>query len=338
MTHKYILSCDGGGIKGIITLMILDKIEKETGKKIYEIFDFYAGTSMGALIVMYLVYKKYSPRDIIDKYYNDKFLNEFFSAPGDRMIYRLSKHKPSHTANFLIESALFFRVLKMKSRYGIDKKETFNQEMKNMKMRDNTEKKILIPVFDCNRNKPLFITNYDSKNYYVKDICYAAVTMPGFIPIDSHDTCDFTDENIKDIVGLDGGLFRNNPCDLAYSNAIKLWGIETKIHVLSIGTGYYTFSGINNCSAKWGPINWITRGHIIEKMIRGTSLSTSYITSTLAKSLGHEFLRIDVPIEDYKYANGFTFYKNTLEKLQNYAEMFWENEKENILQFLNQNK
>lgn len=338
MTHKYVLACDGGGMKGIITLIILDKIERATGKKIYEIFDFFSGTSMGALIVLFLVYKKYSPKEIIDKYYTEEFFLKFFNAPGDKLIYHLSKHRDSSLNNFLHNAALFFRVLKLRSRYGIDKKDIFNKEMRDIQLRDNIEKKVLIPIFDCNTNRPLYITNYESKNYYLRDICYGAITLPGFLPIDTHnygnDKCDYSDDNLTDIVGLDGGIFRNNPSDLAYINALKLWGSQTKIHVLSIGTGYYVFSGVNNCSTKWGPIKWVTNGHIIEKMIRGTSMSASYITSTLTKTLGHSFLRVDVPIEDYKYANGFTFYKNTLERLQNYAEIFWESEKDHILEFI----
>jgi hypothetical protein len=339
MTHKYILSCDGGGIKGIITLIILDKIEKETGKKIYDIFDFFAGTSMGSLIVTLLVYKRYSPQEIIEKYYTNDFLSIFFDAPGDKLLYNLSTRRTSIMNNFFNRTALFFRVLKMKSRYGINKKDMFSSELLNMKLQDNTEKKILIPIFDCNKNKPIYVTNYNTKNYFLRDICYAAITMPGFLPIDTHDTknnkCDTSEENLTDIVGLDGGMFRNNPSDLAYGNALQLWGPSTILHILSIGTGYYLFSGVDNCSATWGPIKWMTKGHIIEKMIRGNSMSTSYITSTVAKSLGHTFLRVDVPIDDYRYANGFTYYKNTLEKLRNYAEIFWETEKDKILNFIN---
>jgi hypothetical protein len=48
------LSLDGGGIRGLITLGILERIEKlikeRTGRKLYEYFDYIAGTSTGAII------------------------------------------------------------------------------------------------------------------------------------------------------------------------------------------------------------------------------------------------------------------------------------------------
>jgi hypothetical protein len=47
---RMILSIDGGGARGLITLHCLAKLEELTGQPSYEIFDFYAGTSTGSLI------------------------------------------------------------------------------------------------------------------------------------------------------------------------------------------------------------------------------------------------------------------------------------------------
>jgi len=47
---KRILSLDGGGIYGIIPIIALIKLEKETGKLTRDIFSFAAGTSTGAII------------------------------------------------------------------------------------------------------------------------------------------------------------------------------------------------------------------------------------------------------------------------------------------------
>jgi uncharacterized protein len=46
-----ILSIKGGGCRGIISLKILMYIEEITGMPIYEIFDYYGGSSVGCLIV-----------------------------------------------------------------------------------------------------------------------------------------------------------------------------------------------------------------------------------------------------------------------------------------------
>ena len=50
MSQKYLLSIDGGGIRGIIPALALLKLEQTTGKPAREIFSFVAGTSTGALL------------------------------------------------------------------------------------------------------------------------------------------------------------------------------------------------------------------------------------------------------------------------------------------------
>ncbi len=48
--HKLILSLDGGGIRGILTLQLLKKIEEIAQMPCYELFDMVAGTSTGGII------------------------------------------------------------------------------------------------------------------------------------------------------------------------------------------------------------------------------------------------------------------------------------------------
>ena len=51
-----VLFLDGGGIRGLIELMILMEIERITGKKITDLFDWIIGTSIGAVIALSLIY------------------------------------------------------------------------------------------------------------------------------------------------------------------------------------------------------------------------------------------------------------------------------------------
>ena len=49
-----ILSIDGGGIRGLIPALILDRIEQRTGRPIAESFDLIAGTSTGGILAVAL--------------------------------------------------------------------------------------------------------------------------------------------------------------------------------------------------------------------------------------------------------------------------------------------
>ena len=51
-----ILCLDGGGLKGLILIEVLIRIEQLTGKKITELFDWIVGTSTGGVIALGLVY------------------------------------------------------------------------------------------------------------------------------------------------------------------------------------------------------------------------------------------------------------------------------------------
>ena len=55
MAQRYLLALDGGGIRGIIPVMALIKLEQTTGRPARETFAFVAGTSTGAIIAAALV-------------------------------------------------------------------------------------------------------------------------------------------------------------------------------------------------------------------------------------------------------------------------------------------
>lgn len=71
---KYILSVDGGGIRGIIPAIILAEIESRTKKPISQIFDLMAGTSTGGIVVAGLCKSnsqkklQYSANDLVELY------------------------------------------------------------------------------------------------------------------------------------------------------------------------------------------------------------------------------------------------------------------------------
>lgn len=72
---KFVLSIDGGGTKGLLPLHCLNKLEELSGQPCYELFDFYAGTSTGAIIAGALACRM-KASTIIDLY--KTFIKEVF--------------------------------------------------------------------------------------------------------------------------------------------------------------------------------------------------------------------------------------------------------------------
>ena len=54
------LFLDGGGMRGLLELEVLMEIERRTGCKIKELFDWLVGTSVGGVICLSIVYSKYN--------------------------------------------------------------------------------------------------------------------------------------------------------------------------------------------------------------------------------------------------------------------------------------
>lgn len=65
--NKTILCLDGGGIRGILTIQLLKKLEEAAGIPCYELFDFVAGTSTGGIIAG-LIATKHTAVQIEDFY------------------------------------------------------------------------------------------------------------------------------------------------------------------------------------------------------------------------------------------------------------------------------
>lgn len=58
LDNKVILSIDGGGMRGILTIQLLKKLEAIAGSPCYEWCDMVAGTSTGAIIASLMLKKK----------------------------------------------------------------------------------------------------------------------------------------------------------------------------------------------------------------------------------------------------------------------------------------
>jgi uncharacterized protein len=82
---RVILSIDGGGMRGILTIQLLKKLEEVAGIPCYELFDMVAGTSTGGIIAG-LIVNGYTAHEIEQKYL--QLVSEVFDKRllGDRFV------------------------------------------------------------------------------------------------------------------------------------------------------------------------------------------------------------------------------------------------------------
>jgi len=82
---RVILSLDGGGMRGILTIQLLKKLEEVAGIPCYELFDMVAGTSTGGIIAG-LIVSGFTAQEIEEKY--EVLIKKVFHARpiGNRFI------------------------------------------------------------------------------------------------------------------------------------------------------------------------------------------------------------------------------------------------------------
>ncbi|WP_264687059.1 patatin-like phospholipase family protein [Wolbachia endosymbiont (group B) of Rhopobota naevana] len=232
---KYILSVDGGGIRGIIPAIILAEIEQRTRKTIAEIFHLMAGTSTGGIVIAGLCKKdkqgnpQYSANDLVELYqkYGSYIFKSSFFRRSILSWFNCTQY-PHKNIEFVLDKY-----------FGDDTLQ-------------NTLSHLLITSYDIHNNCPFFFKSWKEDKDFVKlkDALRATTAAPTY----------FTPKRLKisqtERVLIDGGVFANNPAACAYASGKRLFPND-EIILLSIGTGGTDRSIKYANSRKFGKIGWI---------------------------------------------------------------------------------
>ncbi len=254
---KYILSVDGGGIRGIIPAIVLAEIEYRTKKPISQMFDLMVGTSTGGIIVAGLCNKQYSALDLVDLYQKDGphiFKSSFFR----RSIFSWLNCAQYSCKN--IECVL-------------------NRYFGDSTLADATSN-LMLTSYDIKNNYPFFFKSWrEDRNFIkLKDALRATTAAPTyFVP-------KYLKINQKEMVLVDGGVFANNPAACAYASGKKLFPNDD-IVLLSIGTGRTDRSIAN--SRRFGKIGWIKP--LLNVMFASSLDAVNY---QLNQVIGDKYIRI----------------------------------------------
>lgn len=222
-----ILSFDGGGVRGVASLEILNGLEKSTQVVFHESFDVFAGTSTGSIIAVALamgIPVKEMIKDYIDLsskvFSNGKFLTLF---------------QPKYDREELKKALLHI----FESR-GYSENSCLN----------DLPKKVVIPTVclddpKTGRWKMAVRENFSLEGGKIKivDVILESTAAPTYF------------SSYKNYI--DGGVAMNDPSLAAYISAYHPLSIEKNgVMLLSIGTGYVKkhIEGGEN----WGELQWIS--------------------------------------------------------------------------------
>lgn len=204
-----IVSLDGGGIKGIMTARILERLEAHVPGWLDKI-DLFAGTSTGGIIALALA-SGMTPTQCVELYRDCG--QAIFSSRG------------------IGDTALGGADEYFRANYAQDGLRSTLERTFGAKTIKELRRGVLIPAFDLRRWCPKFFDRDHDGERRLVDVALATSSAPTFFP--AHGWADGKDVTCY----ADGGLFANNPADSAIAFARAKRVPITSTSLLSFGTG-----------------------------------------------------------------------------------------------------
>jgi uncharacterized protein len=271
MSYYHILSLDGGGIRGVLTARLMERLEGERPGWLGNV-DLLSGTSTGGILALGLA-SGLSPAEA----------RTLYEACG-REVFKDTK----------LDDMRDLKYKNFPSMLGADYnteplKDILTAQFGQLRLGE-LHKKVLIPTFDLDNEgktsprtwKAKFFHNFEGEDTdteeLVVDVAIRTSAAPTYFPIYQG--------------YVDGGVVVNNPALCALAQAMHEDGAErslSQIVVMSLGTGFSPrFVDLKDPNADWGLVKWAP--HIISMMMDGAAGVVEYQCRQLLKK---RFLRLN---------------------------------------------
>ena len=259
MDKKYILSLDGGGVRTLATITFLRKLENALGIKIHEKFDYFVGTSAGAISCLGLSVKRFSA-------------NELQGMWSNQNLKRIMK-KSSWESRF--------GLLQSKPKYQSDGKRTVLKNYFGKSTLSEATKPVAVLSYDIQERTPVLFRSYDPRyeDISIVDVGDATSAAPIYYPT----------AQVGDMFLIDGAIVANHPVLHGYVEAKKMFP-DHELHVLSIGTGLSKRPLKGEASKDWGIVGWMMHD------LFGLMVESSLDHELAGKIIGSNYLRVNSPL------------------------------------------
>ncbi|UBF28115.1 patatin-like phospholipase family protein [Kovacikia minuta CCNUW1] len=263
-----ILAIDGGGIRGVIPAYILQLLEAQLGKRIYECFDIIAGTSTGGIITLGLTSpiaskgnQPYFAADILNFYLNNEKDLFVYQSSGD---FEAAKYYGTNTSTSPPTGIEPWLQSKLTPTL------TLSQAQKTLaSLGKPIPKQVLTTTYTVNGAPGVAIGPYTfnwvdaaanpADDYHVWEAARATSAAPTYFPIARVGSGATNGSKATARWCVDGGVAANNPVLYALSWATRL-GLLTSLSdvlVVSLGTGLYNTAFKIPDQGNWGTIQWL---------------------------------------------------------------------------------
>lgn len=318
--ERFILCLDGGGMRGIIPSVLLDKLSQlvkayDDTKPFYSHFDLIAGTSTGGLLALamttppqYLDIKKEEGDQITINFDTPKqtLMDKIRRRPipkkkekiiiprGSDCSKLISIYNENGSKIFPSQTRLFGQLLRDKYRA-----EPLEEFLKSF-YQDAKLSQCLVPTmtvsYEIQEGKPYLFKSWDSQDYYTKEAARATSAAPTYFPpVILHER-----STEKKLTLVDGAMVANNPLIFAYGEAKKLYPKCKKFHILSLSTASIMF-GFGDEEFSGGVMGWIdpTKGAPIQKIYASSQMQVADYMALHNSDI--EYTRVDYSFEDDKF-------------------------------------
>jgi len=295
MNNKYLLSLDGGGVREIATVTFLANLEKALGEPLYKKFDFFIGTSAGAITAMALSIAKMNGDNLLELWSEKTFERILDASLWDSKL-GLMQINPKYD--------------------GKGKEQVLNEYFGNLKLGDASGD-LAIVSYDIEERKPLLLTSYGNSNISAIDAGHASSAAPIYYPT----------ARIGNRYLIDGGIVANNPVLHGYAEVKKLYP-NSNVKILSVGTGLNKKPLKGKASQKWGLIGWLMHD------LFGLMLESSLDHEIATEIIGKDYIRVNSPLGKVNRRLDDNNKRN-LNNIRKMGEAWWQEFGDSALNLLN---
>lgn len=292
MSYKTILSLDGGGIRGLITAMVLHELENRTKRRIHDLFDLIVGTSTGGILAAGLARPR---QDEAEGPCSPKDLAEIYSKRGREIFSRSFWKGVTSLGGYSDE------------KYDAAPLESILEEVLGDTELKDTDPDIIVTTYDIERRTPYFFKTSKARagepgrNHLLRHVARATSAAPTYFEAFLLDKDQWEGEQSHRRALVDGGVFANNPSMIALSEALSSGTDMSEILLCAVGTGMNDRKIPYQEAKDWGPLGWAKP--IVSVMMDGMSDSANYhVRKLLPDSSGdpraQRYFRFDICLED----------------------------------------